>query len=162
MTDESLAQGPAAGVGSSALRRDFGTKEDVFVEAMGMPFRPSEVLDSVLAGGRATRGERIVRLLLGLYEDPAALDAMRGLIREAVSREEVALMMREFIGQELVKRMAAAIDKPDPELRASLVGSQMAGLAMLRYVLRVEPLASADPEAIVALVAPNVQRYLTG
>ncbi|SCE34737.1 hypothetical protein GA0115236_15009 [Streptomyces sp. IgraMP-1] len=32
---------------------------------------------------------------------------------------------------------------------------------MLRYVLELEPLASADPETIVATVAPTLQRYLT-
>lgn len=37
----------------------------------------------------------------------------------------------------------------------------MIGIALLRYVVRIEPLASADPEAIVTLVAPTLQRYLT-
>ena len=50
---------------------------------------------------------------------------------------------------------------PDPKLRAELAASQMVGIAMLRYVIKVEPLASADPEEIIALVAPTLQRYLT-
>jgi len=59
-------------------------------------------------------------------------------------------------------RLAAGMDTADRALRASLVGSQMIGLIMARYVVRVEPLASADPETVVAAVAPTLQRYLTG
>lgn len=151
-----------AGVDVEGLRADYGTKEGVFVAATGMPFRPSEVIGSALEGGRDGRGDRLVRLLLGLYEDPAALAAMRGFIGEAMTRDETAAMLREFIGEEMVARVAAEIEGPDPELRATLIGSQMAGLAMLRHVLRVEPLASADPDLVAALVAPNLQRYLGG
>jgi hypothetical protein len=43
-----------------------------------------------------------------------------------------------------------------------LVASQLIGLVMLRYVLAVEPLASAPAEELVAIYAPTLQRYLTG
>jgi hypothetical protein len=58
----------------------------------------------------------------------------------------------------------ARIDVPPAEapLRASLAASQMIGLGLARYLLRIEPLASADPETVVALIGPTVQRYLTG
>ena len=48
------------------------------------------------------------------------------------------------------------------EARGSLVASQLIGVVMARYVLQVEPLASASPEELVAAVGPTVQRYLTG
>jgi Tetracyclin repressor-like, C-terminal domain len=50
----------------------------------------------------------------------------------------------------------------DPELRAALAASQMIGLIMARYVVAIEPLASADPEDFIPLVAPTLQRYLVG
>ena len=71
-------------------------------------------------------------------------------------------MLREFMTEQVLGRVAAALDRPGAGLRAALVGSQMAGLVLLRYVLGVEPLASADPETVVAVVGPTVQRYLTG
>ena len=46
-----------------------------------------------------------------------------------------------------------AIDAPSPELRAALAGSQMVGIIMARYVVRVEPIATCDPETLVAAVA---------
>ena len=51
---------------------------------------------------------------------------------------------------------------PDAELRATLAGSQFIGLALMRYVGRVEPLASADVDSLAAAVGPTIQRYLTG
>ena len=52
---------------------------------------------------------------------------------------------------------------PDaPALRGALVASQLVGLGLARYVMRLEPLASADHATVVAAIAPNLQRYLTG
>jgi hypothetical protein len=52
---------------------------------------------------------------------------------------------------------------PDqPELRAALSGTHVIGLGIVRYVLRLEPLASADHDTVVGAIAPNLQRYLTG
>jgi hypothetical protein len=48
------------------------------------------------------------------------------------------------------------------EARGALVASQVIGLVMARYVLKLEPLASAEPAAVVAAVGPTLQRYLTG
>jgi hypothetical protein len=35
------------------------------------------------------------------------------------------------------------------------------GLAMMRYVWRIEPIASMSEDALVAAVAPNLQRYIS-
>jgi hypothetical protein len=59
-------------------------------------------------------------------------------------------------------RLARAIDAPEPELRAALAGSQVVGMIMARYVVRVRPLADADPETLVRALGPTLQRYLTG
>ena len=71
-------------------------------------------------------------------------------------------MLREFLTRELVGRVTKALDAPEPRLRASLIASHMLGIAMMRYVVRVEPLASARPERVVALVAPAIQGYIDG
>jgi hypothetical protein len=61
-----------------------------------------------------------------------------------------------------VGRLAALLDAPDAELRCAVTGSQLVGLALVRYVVRLEPLASATDDEVVALVAPTIQRYLLG
>ena len=70
-------------------------------------------------------------------------------------------MLREFLAKEVFGRIATAVGAPDPELRASLAASQMLGVLLARYVVQIEPMASADPEQLIAVLAPTLQRYLT-
>ncbi len=71
-------------------------------------------------------------------------------------------MLGDFLAQQIVPRLAAAIDAPDAELRATAVATQVLGLLLARYVLRVEPLASAPRAEVAALIAPTIQRYVDG
>jgi hypothetical protein len=84
------------------------------------------------------------------------------LIRSVAAHEQAARMMREFISTALLGRVVTPVAPDRAELRAALCGSQIMGLGMVRYVLRLEPLASAEHAAVVAAVAPTLQRYLTG
>src|SRR3989442_15170114 len=86
---------------------------------------------------------------------------MLALIRSVVSNERAAAMMRDFVTREVLARLARALELDQPHLRASLVGSQLVGLAMLRYVVKVEPLASAPAARVAAWIGPTLQRYLT-
>jgi hypothetical protein len=70
-------------------------------------------------------------------------------------------MLRQFLTREVVGRVAASLDLDRPELRASLAASHLVGLAFVRYVVRLEPVASADRETLVAEVGPTIQRYFT-
>jgi hypothetical protein len=71
-------------------------------------------------------------------------------------------MMRQFVTREVLGRIAAALEVDRPKVRAALTGSQMVGLAFLRYVIKLEPIASADRHELVRWVGPTLQRYLTG
>lgn len=150
----------AAGVDPALIHHYFDTKHGLFAAAVQFPVDPSAVLPVLLAPGVDGLGERLVRFFLSLWDDADDASPFIALIRGAVSHEESAGLLREFITREVLGRVAAAVDQPQPDLRAALVGSQMVGLAMARYVIRIEPLASADAETIVAAIAPTVQRYL--
>lgn len=84
------------------------------------------------------------------------------MIRSALTHEAAAKVLRDHVLRRVLERIADDLDVPDPRLRAELAASHMIGIAILRYVVRVEPLASAEPREIVAMVAPTLQRYLTG
>jgi hypothetical protein len=71
-------------------------------------------------------------------------------------------MLRQLLAEGPFLALARAIDQPDAALRATLAGSQLIGLALARYVVAVEPLASAPPEVLVRALAPTLQRYFTG
>lgn len=152
----------AAGVDPALVHHYFDSKHGLFSAAMQFPVDPSSVLPALLASGVDGLGERLVRFFISLWEDGGTASPFMALIRGAVSHEESAALLREFVTREVLGRVAATVDKPQPQLRAALVGSQLVGLAMVRYVIRIEPLASAAPDTVVAAIAPTVQRYLAG
>ena len=151
-----------AGVDAALVHRFYGSKEALFIAAMDLPVAPSALVAGLLAEGVDRVGERLVRTFLELFDRPEAFAPFLALIRGAVSNERAAALLREFITREVLGRLSAAASPDRPELRASLAGSQVVGLAMARYVVGVPPLAGADPETVVACVGPTIQRYLTG
>ena len=151
-----------AGVDPRMVRHYFVDKAGLFRAAMDLPIDPGAVLSSVLSGDLESIGERLLRQFVAEWDQPGNASAMITLVRSAMTHDESTRMLREFISSQVLGRIAATVDAPDRELRASLIGSQIVGLVVARYIIRVEPLASADPEAVVAAVAPTVQRYLTG
>ncbi|MET8508610.1 TetR family transcriptional regulator [Streptomyces sp. NPDC004787] len=151
----------AAGVDPALVHHYFGTKDEVFAAAIEVSFEPAAVVPAIVGGPRETIGERLARFFIGVWENPATRAPLLAIIRSALTHEAAATVLRGFVLRRLLERIAAELDVPDPKFRAELAASHMIGIAILRYVIRVEPLASADPEAIVAQVAPTLQRYLT-
>ena len=148
-----------AGVDPALVSYYFGSKSGLFVESLRLPVNPADAIDAVLAEGTSDLGRRLVTRFLQVWDTPATGEPVISVLRSAASRPEI---MREFLERRIVPRFARAIGGPDAELRATAVASQMLGLAFLRYVLRVEPLASAPQDEVVALIAPTVQRYVDG
>jgi AcrR family transcriptional regulator len=139
----------------------FGTKENVFLSAIELPFEPEVVLPTVLAGDIESLGERVARFAVGLLEDDAARSRVLAIVRAAASEPSAAALLRGLIEKRIRDPIAHALGTDDAELRAALMGSQIVGLVMARYVVGVEPLASLSPEGLIARVAPTFQRYLT-
>ncbi len=152
----------AAGVDQGMVRHYFTDKAGLFRAAMELPINPAQFLPALLAGGPEGLGERLVRWFLEQWDAAGPHSPMVILVRSAVTHDESTRMLREFVTEQILGRLTSALNSPDKALRASLVGSQMIGLVMARYIVQVEPLASAEPEAVIAAVAPTVQRYLTG
>ena len=152
-----------AKVDPALVHHYFGTKDKLFLASMNMPLDPSELVPKALSGPPEEAGERLVRLVLSVWDSPAGTAAV-ALIRSAMSNEWTARLLREFVVTQVLRRAIRELGLPAEEagLRSALVASQMAGLAVTRYVLKIEPVASADPETLVRAIAPNVQRYLTG
>jgi AcrR family transcriptional regulator len=151
-----------AGVDPALVMHFFPTKDLIFAAVMDLPFDAERALADVLAGERDELAVRLVRRFLSLWEDPETGPAMLGLLRSATSYDTAAERLRELVVARILQPIAGAIDTPEAELRSDLVSAQLVGLAFVRYALRVEPIASAEPEALVAALAPTVQRYLTG
>ncbi len=139
----------------------FGGKDGLFVAAMEIPVNAGEIVPRLLDGPADQLAERIVRTFLAVWDTNGG-GALAALMRSVASHEDAAAMMRDFVGRVIFGRVVATVAPDRPELRAALCGSQIAGLGLMRYVIRLEPLASADHDTVVAAIAPNLQRYLTG
>lgn len=151
-----------AGVDPALVHHYFGTKDQLFVATMEIPVNPTEVIPKVVAGGPDGVGERLVRTFLTVWDSPAGATAA-ALLRSALSHEWSARMVREFLISQILGKIVQSLDL-DPkqaQLRTTLAASQMVGLAMARYIIKVEPLASAPRETLVATIGPTIQRYLT-
>ncbi|BAC72427.1 TetR family transcriptional regulator [Streptomyces avermitilis] len=152
----------AAGVDSALVHHYFGTKEQVFEAAIEVAFAPAlNAPDAVADGPLDGVGERLTRFILGVWENPATRTPLLAIVRSAVNNDTAAAVFRRLIAAQLLRRIAGQLDFPDAELRAELAAAQLVGTAILRYVIKVEPLASADPEQIIARLAPVVQGHLT-
>ncbi len=152
-----------AKVDPALVHHYFGTKDKLFIAALQAPVDPAELLPEALAGGADELGANLLRLFLRIWDGPARTAGL-ALIRSAVGNEWTARLLREFLVTQVLRRVVATLDVPpaEREARGALVASQLVGLAMTRYVLKAEPIASASAESLVTAVGPTLQRYLTG
>jgi len=153
----------AAGVDPALVHHYFGTKDKLFLAAMNSPMDPGEIIPQALTGPPDTIGERLVGLFLTVWDSPAGAAGV-AMLRSAVSTEWTARLFREFVVTQIMRRVLPLVDlRPDEApLRITLVASQLAGLALVRYVIKVEPLASAPQETLIAAIGPTIQRYISG
>ncbi|MCT9929734.1 TetR family transcriptional regulator [Planotetraspora sp. A-T 1434] len=149
-----------AGVDPALVHHYFDTKEGMFIAAMRLPVDPGTVIPAILAGPREEIGERLVRHILAMTADPEAREPVVGLLRTAMVNEQAVAMIREFLTRAVLGRVAEALQIPP--IRMEVAFSQMFGVVMMRYILKLEPLASADTEELVEILSPTIQRYLGG
>jgi AcrR family transcriptional regulator len=149
----------AAEVDPALVHHFFGNKEGLFVAAMEFPFDPAQLLPHVVAGPRAEIGERLVRVFVSVWGDPRLRGQAIALLRSAATSERGAAMLREFAASALMARVAEGVGVSRLQINAA--AGQMIGVMILRYVLAVEPIASATEDELVELLAPTLQRYFT-
>ncbi|QNA91862.1 MULTISPECIES: TetR family transcriptional regulator [unclassified Microbacterium] len=149
-----------AGVDSALVHHYFGTKADLFAEAVGIPLRPDIDVPAIVAGPRDEVGERLVRYVLEAFEQPEVRRRGVMLLRTALGSRLTTPLLAGFLTRELIGRIARSLGTEDADLRASLVASQIAGMLIARYLLRLPALAAASVDELVGRVGPTVQRYL--
>jgi AcrR family transcriptional regulator len=150
-----------AGVDAALVHHYFDSKDELFIESMALPIDPRQVAATILAGPRDELGYRIVSTFLGVWESAEGQTRMKAIVRSVVTSEDVARQMREGITQMIIAPVAEALDVPDARLRVSLVATQLVGLALTRYLVELEPVASAPVADLVTRLAPVVQHLLT-
>jgi AcrR family transcriptional regulator len=151
-----------AGVDPALVRRFFGNKERLFTEVASALIDPAAAVAAVAGGPAGGAGERLLRYFLGLLGDVREPGALLGLVRSAVTSEHAAAIMRRFLAERVIGEITAALAVDHPELRGALVASQLVGIAVTRYAVRLAPLTAAGPDELARWIAPVLQHYLTG
>ncbi|HYO40035.1 MAG TPA: TetR family transcriptional regulator [Nocardioidaceae bacterium] len=151
-----------AAVDPALVHHYFGSKDDLFLAALDLPVDPRALLPTVFDDGVAGAGERLLRLFLSVWDDPHTSLPLIALVRSSLAQEAPETLLQQVLLRLVLDPMRAALPAAEAEQRVQLVASQMVGLAVTRYLLALEPLASMPAEQVVAWVAPNLQRYLDG
>jgi AcrR family transcriptional regulator len=150
----------AAGVDPAMIRHYFGNKAELFRATVGWPFEPADIAARVTAGDRDEIGERLTRVFFEAWEQPDSRAPLLAILRGAATHEDSANLVRQFIHSQVYSHIAAGLAEPDAELRIDLAMSQLLGIAYLRHILRVEPVASTPVEELIKRVGPMITRHL--
>lgn len=152
----------AAGVAPGMVHHFFGSKEDLFLEALAVPFDPRVVLRPVADGPPDEVGLRLARVMVMIWEDDDRREPLLALARGAMTSESVASMLRDGFLRIVAASLGPAISGPDATLRLQLAVSHVLGMMLFRFVVRVEPLASTPAEELIQRLGPVLQHHLRG
>lgn len=154
----------AAGVGPSVLTSYYRNKADLFAAVMDLPFDPASAIPRLVAPGLDGMGERLVRMALRAADDEQLRSDVGSLAPNVpgVMGEPPGIVKAvwEFVSGEIVDQVITRVGIPDARMRGALITSYLGGVLMARYGMRIEPLASASEDQVVALVAPTIQSLL--
>ena len=151
-----------AGVDSALVHHYFGTKQDLFAAAIHLPIDPMIVIQQMREVPIEELGVRLPSILLPLWDSELGAGLIATL-RSLISGDEVGLA-RSFLQEIIGGALGSRVDDPPGtgQIRTQFVASQLMGVVMARYIVKIEPFASLSTEQIVQTIAPNLQRYLTG
>ncbi len=152
----------AAGVDPALVHHYFGAKDDLFLAALAIPVDPRQIVPTVFAEGVEGSADRLLRLFLSVWDDPERRLPLVALVRGSLGEDGPVNLLRDGILRLVFGPLREVLPPEEADRRTALVASQMVGLVVARYLLPLEPLASMRDDDLVAWVAPNLQRYLTG
>lgn len=149
-----------AGVDAALVHHYFGTKRELFLAAVALPTDPDTVLRPVLAASTEELGETLLRAIMSVWDSESG-DAVVAAFRSMLVGGGEKLI-EGFIMQVVLEGVAPRIDNPagSAPVRINLVASQLSGLLLTRYILKLEPIASMPLEDVIASIGPTLQRYL--
>lgn len=152
-----------AGVDPALVMQFFGSKELLFAAVMSISPDVTAQISKALKGPRDSLGERFTRAYLQPFEGgPEYSEPLLAMLRAAVTRDNAADLVREFVQARLVQDVRAEHhDDPDMLARVGFAASMLIGVVVARHILHVPALAKEDTEALIARLAPAIHVMLT-
>ena len=147
-----------AAIDPAMVIRYFGSKEALFAQATAFDLK----LPNLGAIAKPDIGRTLVGHFLDVWEGSPSNSSLISLLRAAASNEDAAGAVRAIFGGQVVPMLAQLVPPAELPLRAGLVATQIMGLAVTRYILKVPPVVAMDRAEIVRLLGPTMQRYVVG
>ncbi|TWE12300.1 TetR/AcrR family transcriptional regulator [Rudaeicoccus suwonensis] len=151
-----------AGVDVALLSYHFASKQGLFTAAMAIPVRPGELLDHALDAPLQQWPERILRMLLHVWDDPRIGPVLVQTVLTSAAHEGHTGGFDEFLETELLGRLKARLAGRDGDARAVGVILTIAGVLTARYVIRVPTIAAMPQEELIRVAAPGIAVHLRG
>jgi AcrR family transcriptional regulator len=152
----------AADVDPALVHHYYGTKENL-LDAATTP--PQSFLEQIITAWQtppAELGEQLVRQMLANWQNPDHSPVLRAVVQIAGNEPAIREKLRAIVERSMMGPSAQALSEDERLLRSSLIASQLMGLAFVRFIWKIEPLASMADDDVVSAIAPTIQRYLDG
>ena len=152
----------AADVDPALVHHYYGTKDNL-LDAATTP--PQSFLDQIITAWQtppAELGEQLVRQMLPNWQNPDHSAVLRAIVQIAGNEPATREKLRTIVERSMMGPSAQALTPDERQLRSSLIASQLMGLAFMRFIWKIEPLATMADDDVVAAIAPTIQRYLDG
>jgi AcrR family transcriptional regulator len=150
----------AADVDPALVYHYFGSKDGLLDAATNPPQRWLESVAATWTTPVPELGSALLRLMLGAWADDEIGPVLRAVLQTAAHESATREKLRRVVEASLMGVSQLGADERDRAVRSGLISSQMMGLAMMRYIWKIEPLASMSDDELVAAIAPNLQRYI--
>lgn len=151
-----------ADVDPALIHHYFTSKSDLFAQTvLDLPLEAGQVVSDVLNGPREQIGERAVAAFLAAYDSPeSGRDRFTAMLRSAVAADIVQRPLSEFMSKEVFGPIAEQLGHRDYRLRAQLAVSLVLGMALSRYILRLQALEAASDRDLVRGLGRAMQEIL--
>nr|WP_041624811.1 TetR family transcriptional regulator [Stackebrandtia nassauensis] len=152
----------AAGVDPALIHHYFGTKDKLFLAAIEAPFDPGEMIPKVFKHGSTNLGEHLIRTFVGIWDSPTGNRAA-AFLRSAVTHPRMSKLVQQFLTNQVIRKGLSQVNPEldNIDLRGAMVASQLLGLALTRYILKVQALVDLSADELAAIYGPTIDRYVT-
>jgi AcrR family transcriptional regulator len=152
----------AADVDPALVYHYYGSKEGLLDAATTPPQHWLEAVAKTWATPESDLGRQLLTLMLSAWADDETGPTLLAVLQTAAHEESTREKLRTIVEGSLMGVSHLGIDENDRKFRSGLIASQMMGLAMMRYVWRIEPVASMNGDELLAAITPNLQHYING
>lgn len=150
-----------ARVDPALIHHFFTSKEGVFSAAIKDFFKVDQIVEEVLQPDGAGVGYRLISSFMGLWDRPETQDPILAVVRSATSYEAAVQLFGDCVVRQVISRIVEQTASSHQSLRTTLIGAEIVGLIMMRYVFKIEPLDSAPNDVIALTIGRTIDRYLT-